>query len=137
MNLAVWLRPLQKVGLCYPLKFSALIGFAQIPWPCKHLLLRFMHETGIMQTCRQCQSAARLPGHGVCRDGGVVVDGCMRTSAAGVYAAGDVCRAAALEAASSHWFQMRLWTQAHSRRRRLLLLRPARLSLLLSIASRP
>lgn len=46
------------------------------------------------------------------RDGGLVVDGNMCTSAPDVYAAGDACTATYLETSSPHWFQMRLWTQA-------------------------
>jgi NAD(P)H-nitrite reductase large subunit len=45
-------------------------------------------------------------------DGGVIIDEQMQTSVPGVFAAGDVCCAKALEQASAHWFQMRLWTQA-------------------------
>jgi thioredoxin reductase len=47
----------------------------------------------------------------VCRDGGIVIDEQVQTSSPGVFAAGDVCCAKALEQASAHWFQMRLWTQ--------------------------
>lgn len=43
-------------------------------------------------------------------DGGIVVDDQMRSSLAGVYAAGDACTANWEQA--KHWFQMRLWTQA-------------------------
>lgn len=43
-------------------------------------------------------------------DGGIAVDELMRTSAQAVYAAGDCCYAAWTQA--THWFQMRLWTQA-------------------------
>jgi Pyridine nucleotide-disulphide oxidoreductase len=46
-----------------------------------------------------------------CRDGGIIIDEQMQTSAPGIFAAGDVCCAKALEQASAHWFQMRLWTQ--------------------------
>ncbi|EDV99076.1 GH13237 [Drosophila grimshawi] len=44
-------------------------------------------------------------------DGGLLVDEMMLTNLSDVYAAGDVCTAA-WSAASKHWFQMRLWTQA-------------------------
>lgn len=43
-------------------------------------------------------------------DGGIAVNELMQTSIAGVYAAGDVVHANWQLA--SHWFQMRLWTQA-------------------------
>ncbi|XP_055990602.1 pyridine nucleotide-disulfide oxidoreductase domain-containing protein 1 [Sorex fumeus] len=43
-------------------------------------------------------------------DGGLKVDGHMRTSVADVYAAGDICTAAWQP--SALWQQMRLWTQA-------------------------
>nr|XP_004611338.1 unnamed protein product [Sorex araneus] len=43
-------------------------------------------------------------------DGGLKVDGHMRTSVADIYAAGDICTAAWQP--STHWQQMRLWTQA-------------------------
>ena len=43
-------------------------------------------------------------------DGGILVDDHMRSSVAGVYAAGDSCTAGWVLA--KHWFQMRLWTQA-------------------------
>ncbi|CAD7696939.1 unnamed protein product [Ostreobium quekettii] len=45
-------------------------------------------------------------------DGGLVVDREMRTSADGVWAAGDVCSAGWAAEESQQWFQMRLWTQA-------------------------
>nr|XP_012148734.1 PREDICTED: pyridine nucleotide-disulfide oxidoreductase domain-containing protein 1 isoform X3 [Megachile rotundata] len=44
-------------------------------------------------------------------DGGLLVDWKLETSKQDVYAAGDVC-SAGWEIAK-HWFQMRLWTQAH------------------------
>lgn len=44
-------------------------------------------------------------------DGGLLVDWKLETSKQDVYAAGDVC-SAGWEVAK-HWFQMRLWTQAH------------------------
>ncbi|CAL7943251.1 unnamed protein product [Xylocopa violacea] len=44
-------------------------------------------------------------------DGGLLVDWKLETSEQDVYAAGDVC-SAGWELAK-HWFQMRLWTQAH------------------------
>lgn len=43
-------------------------------------------------------------------DGGLLVDKCMRTSAADVYAAGDACTVGWQDPACQ-WFQMRLWTQ--------------------------
>lgn len=43
-------------------------------------------------------------------DGGILVDAHMRSSVAGVYAAGDACTAG--WSLAKHWFQMRLWTQA-------------------------
>lgn len=43
-------------------------------------------------------------------DGGIAVDELMRTSAQAVYAAGDCCYTTWAQA--THWFQMRLWTQA-------------------------
>ncbi|KAH6939306.1 hypothetical protein HPB50_016932 [Hyalomma asiaticum] len=46
----------------------------------------------------------------VATDGGVLVDRQMRTSLAGVYAAGDICTAGWDPA--ELWFQRRLWTQA-------------------------
>lgn len=46
----------------------------------------------------------------VATDGGIVVDRQMRSSLAGVYAAGDVCTAGWEPA--ELWFQRRLWTQA-------------------------
>lgn len=53
-----------------------------------------------------------LPGHSfnVAEDGGLKVDGQMRTNVEDIYAAGDVC-SCSWEIAK-HWFQMRLWTQA-------------------------
>ncbi|KAG8034532.1 hypothetical protein G9C98_007608 [Cotesia typhae] len=45
------------------------------------------------------------------QDGGFLVDWKLETSASDVYAAGDVSTAGWDLAA--HWFQMRLWTQAH------------------------
>lgn len=44
-------------------------------------------------------------------DGGLLVDWKLETSKQDIYAAGDVC-SAGWELAK-HWFQMRLWTQAH------------------------
>eukprot|EP00753_Platysulcus_tardus_P022735 PLAT9950.1.p1 GENE.PLAT9950.1~~PLAT9950.1.p1 ORF type:complete len:546 (-),score=191.68 PLAT9950.1:139-1776(-) len=45
-------------------------------------------------------------------DGGIIVDDLMRTTAAPhIFAAGDVC---SLSNDSQHWFQMRLWSQAHT-----------------------
>ena len=44
-------------------------------------------------------------------DGGIIVDEQMRTNTANVYAAGDVCTTSWQP--HEHWFQMRLWTQAH------------------------
>lgn len=44
-------------------------------------------------------------------DDGLLVDWKLETSAKDVYAAGDVCTAGWSKA--KHWFQMRLWTQAH------------------------
>lgn len=44
-------------------------------------------------------------------DGGFLVDWKLETSAEGIYAAGDVCTAG--WEVAKHWFQMRLWTQAH------------------------
>lgn len=55
-----------------------------------------------------------LPGlESVCKadDGGYVVDWKMETSEKDVYAAGDVCTTG--WDLADHWFQMRLWTQAH------------------------
>jgi len=43
-------------------------------------------------------------------DGGILVDECLRTSAPDIYAAGDIITANWTPA--THWFQMRLWTQA-------------------------
>jgi hypothetical protein len=48
-------------------------------------------------------------------DGGVVIDEYMRTSVADVYAAGDAAHAGWVQLTSdedTHWFQMRLWSQA-------------------------
>ena len=42
-------------------------------------------------------------------DGGIIVDDHLRTSDHDIFAAGDVCTAAWDH--STHWFQMRLWTQ--------------------------
>lgn len=47
----------------------------------------------------------------VCSDGGLKVNWKMETSLPDVYAAGDVCTTSWEKA--PHWFQMRLWTQAH------------------------
>ncbi|XP_034190020.2 pyridine nucleotide-disulfide oxidoreductase domain 1 [Osmia lignaria lignaria] len=44
-------------------------------------------------------------------DGGLLVDWKLETSEQGIYAAGDVCTAG--WELAEHWFQMRLWTQAH------------------------
>lgn len=44
-------------------------------------------------------------------DGGIQVDDQMRTSLPNIYAAGDLCNANWNLA--KHWFQMKLWTQAH------------------------
>eukprot|EP00959_Pyramimonas_sp_CCMP1952_P412480 8643748-Pyramimonas_sp.AAC.1 len=38
----------------------------------------------------------------------------MRSSAEGVFAAGDACTASWEKDPSAHWFQMRLWTQARA-----------------------
>eukprot|EP00118_Oscarella_pearsei_P009533 m.55317 g.55317 ORF g.55317 m.55317 type:complete len:511 (+) comp34453_c0_seq3:214-1746(+) len=46
----------------------------------------------------------------ISEDGGLLVDDQMRTNAPDIYAAGDVCSAGWKP--SSHWFQMRLWSQA-------------------------
>ena len=66
-----------------------------------------------MRFWRGISSIASLAEHHAvsCRDGGVIIDEQMQTSVPGVFAAGDVCCAKALEQASAHWFQMRLWTQ--------------------------
>ncbi|XP_006613892.1 pyridine nucleotide-disulfide oxidoreductase domain-containing protein 1 [Apis dorsata] len=45
------------------------------------------------------------------KDGGLLVDWKLETSKRDIYAAGDIC-SAGWELAK-HWFQMRLWTQAH------------------------
>lgn len=45
------------------------------------------------------------------KDGGLLVDWKLETSKQDIYAAGDVCSAGWVLA--KHWFQMRLWTQAH------------------------
>ena len=48
-------------------------------------------------------------------DGGIVVDSDMRTSCAGVFAAGDACTVSrGGGAGNAGWFQMRLWSQARS-----------------------
>lgn len=44
-------------------------------------------------------------------DGGIKVDGLMRTSLPRIYAAGDICTAS--WELARHWVQMKLWTQAH------------------------
>ncbi|XP_076246574.1 pyridine nucleotide-disulfide oxidoreductase domain 1 [Calliopsis andreniformis] len=44
-------------------------------------------------------------------DGGFLVDWKLETSEQDIYAAGDVCSAG--WPLAKHWFQMRLWTQAH------------------------
>ncbi|KZC09569.1 PREDICTED: pyridine nucleotide-disulfide oxidoreductase domain-containing protein 1 [Dufourea novaeangliae] len=44
-------------------------------------------------------------------DGGLLVDWKLETSEHDIYAAGDVCSAG--WDLAKHWFQMRLWTQAH------------------------
>ncbi|XP_017882198.1 pyridine nucleotide-disulfide oxidoreductase domain-containing protein 1 [Ceratina calcarata] len=44
-------------------------------------------------------------------DEGFLVDWKLETSTEGIYAAGDVCTAG--WELADHWFQMRLWTQAH------------------------
>lgn len=44
-------------------------------------------------------------------DAGLLVDWQLKTSERDIYAAGDVCSANWSKA--KHWFQMRLWTQAH------------------------
>lgn len=44
-------------------------------------------------------------------DNGLLVDWKLETSEKDIYAAGDVCTTDWLKA--KHWFQMRLWTQAH------------------------
>lgn len=46
----------------------------------------------------------------IASDGGILVDEFMKTSIANVFAAGDCCTAGWKLA--THWFQMRLWTQA-------------------------
>ncbi|KAG6803660.1 pyridine nucleotide-disulfide oxidoreductase domain-containing protein 1 [Apis mellifera caucasica] len=45
------------------------------------------------------------------KDGGLLVDWKLETSKQDIYAAGDICSAGWVLA--KHWFQMRLWTQAH------------------------
>lgn len=45
-------------------------------------------------------------------DGGLSVSRDMQTSVPGVYAAGDACSPGWAEEGSSHWFHMRLWSQA-------------------------
>ena len=47
-------------------------------------------------------------------DGGLVVDKNMETSVKGIYAAGDACSMQWALETSTHWFQMRLWSQARS-----------------------
>lgn len=44
-------------------------------------------------------------------DGGIKVNAFMQTSLPNIYAAGDVC--SAKWDLAKHWFQMKLWTQAH------------------------
>lgn len=46
-------------------------------------------------------------------DGGLLVDGQLRTSDPSVWAAGDCCTVEE-GAMGPHWFQMRLWTQVRS-----------------------
>jgi len=45
-------------------------------------------------------------------DGGIVVNSNMQTSESDVYAAGDACTMKFDGSRSSHWFQLRLWSQA-------------------------
>eukprot|EP00891_Asterochloris_glomerata_P002918 jgi/Astpho2/2918/fgenesh1_pg.00050_%23_160_t len=45
-------------------------------------------------------------------DGGILVDRNMESSVPGVFAAGDACCIRRPDLDQSHWFQMRLWTQA-------------------------
>ena len=49
-------------------------------------------------------------------DGGVAVDECQRALGGGgaVFAAGDVASSCRSDDPSTHWFQMRLWSQARS-----------------------
>jgi Pyridine nucleotide-disulphide oxidoreductase len=79
-----------------------------------------MHDTLIVLPLLRCMRYRRCKYHVASlaelrvasrRDGGVIIDEQMQTSVPGVFAAGDVCCAKALEQASAHWFQMRLWTQ--------------------------
>ena len=55
-----------------------------------------------------------IAGSLVCKGGAIQVDQFMRTSAAGVYAAGDACFVLLQEEEEREWFQMRLWSQARS-----------------------
>ncbi|XP_017115709.1 pyridine nucleotide-disulfide oxidoreductase domain-containing protein 1 [Drosophila elegans] len=85
------------------------------------LAIQLGHEDGSLEqlTCDFIVSATGvLPRHEyTCdcplkfsEDGGISVDEMMRTNVEDVYAAGDVCTASWSPA--THWFQMRLWTQA-------------------------
>lgn len=47
----------------------------------------------------------------ISEDGGIQVDEFMRTSLPNIYAAGDICNTN--WPLAKHWFQMKLWTQAH------------------------
>lgn len=47
-------------------------------------------------------------------DGGILVNSSMETSVPDVYAAGDACTIRVDGNQSTHWFQMRLWSQARA-----------------------
>ncbi|XP_067124737.1 pyridine nucleotide-disulfide oxidoreductase domain-containing protein 1 [Centruroides vittatus] len=63
--------------------------------------------TGVIPNTKPFTSLSKI---NLANDGGILVDDQMRTNIPDLYAAGDVCTAGWNHA--SHWFQMRLWTQA-------------------------
>lgn len=70
------------------------------------------YEADVVISAVGVEPSVEWVGEGVERgeDGGLLVGGDMRTSADGVYAAGDACTVRA-GTHGPQWFQMRLWTQ--------------------------